>query len=139
MSQVFQTQFTLRFRQADPAQIMFFGHILGLAHDAYEDFIVALGYSWKDWFRRGDEIVPIRHAETDFLIPFQPGQTYDITVSVPEIRETSFQTSYVFSQKGRVHATVKLVHAVIDSETLQKKPLPILMRQRLENYLEAKK
>ncbi|MBX3039773.1 MAG: acyl-CoA thioesterase [Bdellovibrionaceae bacterium] len=137
MSQVFQTQFTLRFREADPAQMMFFGNILGLAHDAYEEFIVAVGYPWKEWFRKGDEIVPIRHAESDFLIPFKPGESYEIAVTVPQIRETSFQTKYVFSRNGKTHAIVNLVHAVIDSATMQKKAVPTLMRERLEKFLEV--
>lgn len=136
MSQVFETQFSLRFRDADPAQIMFFGNILGLAHDAYEDFVVALGYAWKDWFRKGEIIVPIRHAESDFLAPFQPGQVYQIAVTVAQMKDSSFQTKYVFSKDGKTHAVVKLVHAVIHSQTMQKAPLPQELRARLTPYLE---
>lgn len=136
MARIFETKKKILFREGDPAQIMYFGNLFSFAHDAFEEFIVAAGYAWEDWFRKGDVIIPIRHTEGDFLAPFRPGHTYDVHVTVSQIRETSFEMKYVFGKEGKTHGVIKMVHSVIESKTMQKTPLPSLMRERLTPYLE---
>ncbi|MEN0058787.1 MAG: hypothetical protein AAGB31_08125 [Bdellovibrio sp.] len=67
MNQIFRTKKTLTFKEADPAGIMFFGNIFGFAHDAFEEFIVAAGYSHREWFKQKDFLIPIRHTASDYL------------------------------------------------------------------------
>jgi acyl-CoA thioester hydrolase/1,4-dihydroxy-2-naphthoyl-CoA hydrolase len=138
MNQIFHTKKTLTFREADPAKIMFFGNILGFAHDAFEEFIIAAGYTWKEWFHNTDYMIPIRHTEADFLSPFFPGETYDIAVTIESFGSTSFKMKYVFSQNGRQHSVVTMVHSVLDGKTKQKTALPAIMKSRLEKFLEHK-
>lgn len=136
MNKVFYTQKTLTFRDADPAGIMFFGNIFGLAHDVYEEFIVAAGYAYTEWFGKHDFIIPIRQTEAQFLAPFYPGQTYNVAVVVGKLGQTSFQMKYVFSKGEKSHAIVTMVHTVADRKTFQKMPVPDLIRERLAPYLE---
>lgn len=138
MGKAFRTQFTVRFRDADPAQIMFFGNLPAFAHDAFEQFIVDAGWKWSDWFRKGEFLVPIRHCEIDYLAPFRPGQTYDIAVTVAQIRATSFQMKYVFSKEGKTHGIVTMVHAFILAAKMEKTPVPAEVRDHLLPYLEDK-
>lgn len=133
----FRTQIRIKFREADPAQIMYFGNLVDLAHDVFEEFIVAAGYKFTEWFRKGELMIPIRHVEADFLAPFVPGETYDVDATVAKIGETSFQMKYVFHRAGKTHGQVKMVHAILDMQTKQKTPVPALMRERLTPYLEA--
>ena len=133
----FQTTLTVRFRDADPAQVMFFGNLFDFAHDIFEQFIMAAGYKYQQWFSRGAYMVMVRHAEADFRAPFRPGTTFDVIVSVAQIRQTSFQMRYVFAKEGKVHGQVLMVHAVLDSSTQEKAALPPLMRERLTAYLDA--
>lgn len=137
MNQVFHTKKTLTFREADPVGIMFFGNIFAFAHDAFEEFIVTAGYSYEEWFKEKNFLIPIRHTDADFLAPFFPGQCYDIKVTVLSFGETSFKMKYLFCQKDRVHAVVTMVHAVISAQTMKKTALPELMKTRLKPYLEA--
>lgn len=97
----FRTRFTLKFRDADPAQIMYFGNLPSLAHDAFEEFIVHAGYQYREWFSPDHHVIPIRHMEADFLSPFRPGLTYEIDVTVAQIRDTSFQMKYVFHREEK--------------------------------------
>lgn len=60
MNKVFRTKKTLTFREADPAGIMFFGNVFAIAHDAFEEFIVAAGYTYQEWFGQTDYLIPIR-------------------------------------------------------------------------------
>lgn len=137
MNKVFRTKKTITFREADPAGIMFFGNIFAFAHDAFEEFIVAAGYTWKEWFGSREYIIPLRHTESNFLAPFEPGETYDVTVSVASFGETSFKMKYVYTKGDRTHAIVTMVHSVLDGKSKQKTALPAVMKSRLEPYLES--
>ncbi|WP_347356140.1 acyl-CoA thioesterase [Bdellovibrio sp.] len=137
MNKVFHTKKTITFREADPAGIMFFGNIFGLAHDAFEQFIIEAGYTWNEWFGSRELIIPLRHTEANYLAPFVPGETYDIQVCVASFGETSFKMKYVFSRNDKTNAVVTMVHAVLDGKTKQKTALPTLMKSRLEPYLES--
>lgn len=133
--QVFRTQVKLRFHDADPAGIMYFGRLPSLAHDCFEEFIQAAGWSWAEWFQTKSALIPIRHLETDFLSPFRPGLSYDVDVTVARLGETSFQMRYVFHREGARHAVVKMVHANLDPKNFQKKPLSEELRSRLAPYV----
>lgn len=137
MTRVFQTSKTLKFRECDPVGIMFFGNIFGIAHDAFEEFILAAGYTYNEWFKQKDHIIPIRHTEADFLNPFRAGETYDIQVTVASFGETSFKMKYHFSQNGKPHAVVHMVHAVLEYPSFKKSALPSVMKERLESFLES--
>jgi|SRR6185312_463631 len=140
MAKKFEKQIQIKFREADPAGILFFGNILALTHDVFEDFIPTTGLTWADYFQAKEYIAPIRHAEVDFLSPFRPGEKYDVAVSILKIGDSSFQAKAVFSQassKGpRLNAEVKTVHTFLDSKTFQKISVPEKFRHALAPYLE---
>ncbi|WP_413290009.1 acyl-CoA thioesterase [Bdellovibrio sp. HCB337] len=136
MSVKFKTQTRIKFRDADPAQIMYFANVFSLAHDAFEEFIVSAGYRYAEWFSKNDHLIPIRHAEADFKAPFVPGQTYDVTAVVASLGTTSFKMKYDFTQNDRLHSTVYMVHTVLDPKTQQKMALPEVMKKRLTPYVE---
>ena len=137
MSLKFKTQIRIKFREADPAQIMYFANVFSLAHDVFEEFIVAAGYKYREWFSIDHHMIPIRHVEADYKAPFLPGQTYEVTAAVAHLGETSFKMIYQFEQNGQRHATVFMVHAVLDPKTKVKMSLPETMKQRLLPYLET--
>lgn len=137
MNKVFRTKKTITFREADPAKIMFFGNIYGFAHDAFEQFIIEAGFTWKEYFQDPNYAIPLRHSDANYLAPFFPGETYDIAVTVASFGETSFKMKYVFSQGAKTHAVVTMVHAMLDLKTKQKTAVPELYKQRFGQYLES--
>lgn len=136
-SSAFKTTRTLTFREADPAQIMFFANIFDFAHDAYEEFVVSTGFTWKEYFQSPDYAIPLRHAESNFLSPLFAGETYEVAVSVASFGQTSFKMKYVFSKGDKTHAVVTLVHSVLDLKTMKKLNLPDNIRSRFQPYLES--
>jgi YbgC/YbaW family acyl-CoA thioester hydrolase len=134
MSNIFNSSVTIKFHQADPAGIMFFGHVFTLAHDTYEAFIQACGFVWKDWFLDHKYLIPIRHTECDFLRPFRAGETYQIEAEVIEFSSSSFIMQYRFSKDQHKHAVVKMVHTCLDQKTFQKTELPATVKQSLERF-----
>ncbi|MBK7960089.1 MAG: acyl-CoA thioesterase [Bdellovibrionales bacterium] len=133
--QTFRTKTTIKFHLCDAAGVMFFGNIFSLAHEAFEEFVMATGYQWEEWFGAKDYIAPIRHSEADYRAPFLPGHTYEISVSLDAIGETSFKVKYEFSEHGNIHAVVRMVHVVADASNWQKMKLPPQMKTRLQPYL----
>ncbi len=136
MAQVYQTHATVKYHQADPAGIMFFAQVFTIAHDAYEGFIQACGFSWKEWFLDNKYLVPIRHTESDYLRPFRAGETYQIDVSVIEFSSSSFKIQYSFLQGLHKHAVVKMVHTCIDPKTFQKVQLPENVKTKLQTFYQ---
>jgi acyl-CoA thioester hydrolase/1,4-dihydroxy-2-naphthoyl-CoA hydrolase len=141
MPKKFEKQIQIKFREADPAGILFFGNILALTHDVFEDFVPATGLTWSDYFKAHDYIAPIRHAEVDFLSPFRPGEKYLASVSILRLGDSSFQAKTVFTQStaqgSRVHAQVTTVHTFLNAQTFQKISVPEKFRHALAPYLET--
>ena len=125
---------TIHFRQCDPAGVLFFGEIFGIAHDAYEAFIQHLGLVGDDWFANDEWAVPIRHSACDYLAPMRRGETYDVLISLDRISESSFTARYSFEAEGRKHCEVSLVHAFYDKKKRSKMSVPSDIRARLEAY-----
>ncbi|MBC7743042.1 MAG: acyl-CoA thioesterase [Bdellovibrionaceae bacterium] len=134
MSEVYKSKMTVLFHQADPAGIMFFAHVFTLAHNAYEGFIQACGFDWKDWFAEPKFLVPIRHSEADYLRPFRAGESYEIEARVTEISSTSFKIHYDFLNGPHKHAVVQMVHTCIDPKTFQKSNLPEEVKLGLKTF-----
>jgi acyl-CoA thioester hydrolase/1,4-dihydroxy-2-naphthoyl-CoA hydrolase len=133
---VFQTTVKIHFRDADPAGILFFGQVYGLAHDVFEEFLVANGIPWEEWFKGTQWACPIRHSEADYQAPFYPGQAHPVEVKVLKIGQSSFTMHYTFkNQAGKVCAQVQLVHTFVNLSTFQKMNVPEKYQRILSQYL----
>lgn len=135
MAKSFNRDIQIRFREADPAGILYFGNIFSLAHDSFEEFIQAAGLPWADWFKSNPYLVPIRHAEADFLSPFFAGEKYQILTTIASISDSSFQVRYEFRSGSRIHARVKMVHTFVDNKAKTKVPVPENIKKILSPYL----
>ena len=136
---VFKTQLRIKFRDADPVKIMYFANIFDYAHDIFEEFILEAGFSWLDWFGSPDLGTPFRHVESEFFAPLLPGQTYEVSVIIPKLGESSFQTEYTFHQKSHVHAKVRMTHVFVDLKTQTKVKMPEAIKQKLVKYFHPVK
>lgn len=136
MSETFKNQIQIKFHEADPAGIMYFANIFTLAHDTFELFIQKAGYSWAEWFKENRYMIPIRHAECDYLRPFRAGDVYEVNVVVSEFSTSSFKMQYTFKQNQNDHAVVRMVHTCLDGKTFKKTDLPSDVKQKLSPYLK---
>jgi acyl-CoA thioester hydrolase/1,4-dihydroxy-2-naphthoyl-CoA hydrolase len=131
---LFTNTIQLRFRDADPAGIIFFGNVYKIAHDTYEDFIGYLGFEWDEWFQNPDWAVPIRHSSCEHLVPLKPAHTYDVEVWVDRISKSSFTVKYVFVAEGITYCEVSLVHTFYNKRARTKMSIPSEVLDRLEAY-----
>lgn len=122
--QPFIVPLSIKFRDADPAGIMFYGNILGLCHDAFEAFLNHIGISWTQWFQPEGWACPIRHVEVDYLSPLLPGKIYAVEVTVIKVGNSSLGMNYRFLQEDRqesssANAHVKVTHTFVNTEKVK--------------------
>jgi 1,4-dihydroxy-2-naphthoyl-CoA hydrolase len=128
----FTDYYTVRLHDSDAAGVVFFANVFRIAHDVYEQFLKQLGYSLPERFAAGDFIIPIAHAEADYLHPLRVGDTVEITTTVTEIGDSSFAMKFrIVDSDGRLLVTVKTVHVAVDGRTFRTMELPGDFKRRL--------
>ena len=133
----FVHQRRIRFQDADPAGIVFFGHVLGFCHEAYEELLCAEGLPIERLLAEGLGY-PLRHAEVDFLAPMRVGVVVAIAVAVAKVGGSSFRVEYVVrDQAGLELARAATVHVTVDRAAMKSAPLPADLRALLERHLRA--
>lgn len=142
MSQVYKKTFTVRFREADPAGIMFFGNIYGICHDAFEDMINAIGVGWQSYFGTKEYLIPLIKSEAEYRGSLQPGHSYEIQIYFSLIKTSSFEVTYTIvdpaSSDRKPLITAKTVHVCLNAQTKAKEALPSSWEQIFRQYSSAK-
>ncbi|MBX3021011.1 MAG: acyl-CoA thioesterase [Bdellovibrionales bacterium] len=127
-------RFTAAFDDSDSEGIVFFGNYFRLAHRALEQWLPAQGISWEEWFKNPAFGVPLRHAEADYLKPLKPGQTFEVTVRVAELGESSVHFEIEFQTlDGTALARLKTSHVFVSREGMKKIGIPEAIRARLQH------
>ena len=128
----FKKLIQIRFRDCDPAGILYFGNVYNLAHDCFEDFLKEAKVPWDEWFQSEKYIIPFRHTSCDYFAPLVQGQNYVIFARTLAISNSSFEMQYDFCslsddgnvQPQKIHATVKTVQVFVDKKTMKKTEIP---------------
>ncbi len=133
MSILYQREIYIPFHLGDAAGILFFGHVFSLAHEVYEFFVQEkLNISWTEWFNHPKWIVPIKQTQASYQLPLQIGKTYLVSLSLKQMRTSSFVLVYQFSQKGQIFCEVETVHVFCDKKTFQKCFIPVFIKDKFE-------
>lgn len=112
------------FHMADPAGILFFGNAFSLFHQAFEHFVTeCLEIPWNTWFQNPEWIVPIRHAEAEYLKPLLAGEMCKISLSLTAVSSSSFTIAASFEQK-ELCCSMKVVHVFCSRATKNKISIP---------------
>ena len=131
----FQTRIKTHFDEADPAGIVFTGHIFNKIHRCYEDFIETLGQNRKDFFMGLDLIYPIRSLEAEYFKPLFVLQTYQVITTVSGLSESSFQLRSLIREKNQTLCQIRSTHVCCERQKMKKTTLPKDLRQELKKYL----
>ncbi len=136
---MFTCPVSVRFHEADFRGILFFGRILQLAHEVYEDFVVAeLGVAWDEWFSAPEWLVPIKHAEATFHRPLRPGRRFEAEAGIGRLSDSSFELLIRFfdvdGPSRELCAETRTIHVFVDS-AFRKTPIPAAVRARLEPHV----
>lgn len=135
----FKYETTVKLYDTDAAGIVFFGNYIRIAHDAYQTYLEENGVSFAQTLRERKILIPIVHAEADYLQPAVVGDRLTIHLTCSKISTHSFVLRYLVKRAdGADLATVSTVHVMIELAENQKIELPLPLRQVLERiYLAA--
>jgi YbgC/YbaW family acyl-CoA thioester hydrolase len=131
---MFTTNIKVYFYDADPAGIIFYASIFKYVHAAYEDFMRSLSTE-RNFFFDQDYILPIMHAEADFIKPIKVGDELVVEVVVSMIKKSSFEMSYRFYRDKEFTAMAKTVHVCVYREKFEKIELPKDFYAKLSQHL----
>lgn len=135
MSLIYTQEVFIPFHLADPAGIVFFGHVFSIVHEVYEQLIQEQWkIPWETWFKNPDWIVPIKQTQASYHYPLQAGLTYTIQVSQSKVGQTSFSLHYEFLKNEQVHCRVEVVHVFCDTKTKSKQPIPPFIQKIFKNF-----
>jgi 1,4-dihydroxy-2-naphthoyl-CoA hydrolase len=124
----------IRLHDTDAAGIIFFANQFKIIHDAYEDLLETIGWSFRTMLKGTKYFLPIVHAESDYKTPVFVGDKIVITVKVGHIGETSFSFEYTLKRGKTLVGTAKTVHVTIHQKTRKKTPLPASLRSALTKF-----
>lgn len=138
MSQVYKKIQQIRFRDGDPAGIMFFGNIYGICHDTFEDMIEAIGIGWSNYFNNQEFMIPLMKSEAEYRGSLKPGEQYEISIFFSQLKTSSFEVTYTVQETQgptpKICMVVKTVHVCLDAKTKTKVPLPTKWEQIFRQY-----
>ena len=131
---MFTANVKVYFYDADPAGIIFYASVFKYVHAAYEDFLRSLSTERNFFFDR-DYILPIMHAEADYVRPIRVGDELRIDVVVSLLKSSSFEITYRFYIGDQFAAMAKTVHVCVLKEKFEKIELPKDFHEKLKSHL----
>lgn len=125
-------QFKVALHDTDAAGVLFFSHLFRHAHDAYEAFMDEIGCPLEELLVRRDYLLPLVHAEADYLQPIRHGNLVSVRLSLLRIGRSSFSLGYEFiGRDGQTLAKAATAHVAINADNHSKIPLPAALRSAL--------
>ena len=131
---MFTHKVKIHLHETDAAGRIFFANQFVIVHDAYEQLLEKMGFSFQSMLKGGKYFLPIVHAEADYKAHLFVGDQILITVKVAHIGETSFTFEYTLKRGKELVGTAKTVHVTVSAKTHKKIPLPPSMRKALEKH-----
>lgn len=129
----------VRMHDTDMAGILYFPRQFRFAHDALEDFIESLGFTFDQIFKREHFVFVIVHAEADYFASLHVGDKLKVVLTISNIGTSSFTISYDIFKVGKNIETLmgkaKTVHVTLDSSSRTKIPIPENFKQLLNQHL----
>jgi acyl-CoA thioesterase FadM len=108
--------------------------LFDLAHWVYEEMLLE-SVPDNNYFAHDQIVIPLVHAEADYLIPIKLHQKVTIKLAVDEIKTTSFQViTEFYDQSDNLSAKVKTVHVCVNKESFGKTEIPNDLRDALSKY-----
>lgn len=131
---MFQTKERLNFYDCDPAGIIFFASLLKIAHTVYEKFLAQISPN-RNFFFDDELVLPIIHCEADYHKPLKAFDEVDVTVTVKQVGDSSFELNYKFEIASNLYAEAKTVHVCVDKKKFEKTNLPNQLKSKLKENL----
>jgi len=128
----------VRFYQADPAGVLFYGRIFELVNDAYEELVRAAGIAFDDHFALRDTATPVVHVAADYRRPILAGEDVTVRLEVARLGTSSLHLDFaVLGPEGELRASGQVIHVFVDARTFAKVDVPERVREALAPFVAA--
>lgn len=119
--------------ESDATGVLYFAQQFKIAQETFEEFLSTQGRSWGEYLKEGEILLPVVHAEGDYLAPVQVGEEMNILLTLEKIGTTSFtlQTRLEEATSSKLLGTTSIVHVALDRKTWTKIPIPLFLKQTL--------
>ncbi len=125
----FRTTISVRFQDVDAGGVLFFGRIFDYCHQAYEELIASSGTDRARYFAGGDFLVPIAHAEADYVRPIRHGEEVAVAIDVTRVGRASFRLRHrVTGPAGDLRVEAETIHAFVERKSMKPIPIPEPLR-----------
>ena len=122
----------VRFHQADPAGVLFFGRVFELVSDAFEELIRSAGIAFDAVDSLRGFTTPIVHAEADYREPLRVGDDVMVRLQLSRIGKSSLAYRFdIRGPAGESRVTGQIVHVYVATEGFATRPLPADLRAAL--------
>ncbi|WP_456416019.1 acyl-CoA thioesterase [Thiolapillus sp.] len=129
----FQQTFQVPFHELDPGGVMFHAHLFSHAHNAYAALLSEAGHSLKT-ILASDYLLPLAHAEADYLHPLLLDDEVRITVFPASVGNSALHFSYEFHKEDMLCATAATSHVFLCKASKTPVAVPENLRQNLLAY-----
>ncbi len=129
---MFNYRTRLHLKNTDATGVLYFSEQFSFAMEAFEGFLLHKGFSLKELLN-SPILMPVVHAEADFMAPLRVGDEVEIKMEVEAIGTTSISLAYqlVCPVRNREVGKVKIVHVCVDRKTQAKVSVPTFLRELL--------
>ena len=129
---MYKYQTVIRLHHTDAAGVIYFANLFVLAHVCYEAFFEQ-HTSIGSILEQDELLVPIVHADADYLMPLRVSDKISIEMAVTKIGKSSFELGFTFSnESSQITAKVKTIHVVIAKDTRKPVAIPQFIKGALE-------
>lgn len=118
----------IRLRDTDATGVLYFTEQMRLAMDVLEE-----SFSLREMLDKEDFLLPVVHAESDYLAPLMVGDEVEVTPSVQKIGTKSFSLHYQFCKEGKKVGQVTITHVAVSKMDRNSIPIP----QRVLHFLKT--
>jgi YbgC/YbaW family acyl-CoA thioester hydrolase len=128
----FTIETRIRWQDCDAAGVIFYPRLFVMVHDAWEELMAGIGWRLRDVLDAGELLLPVVHAEADYLGPARLGDPVRITLALHRLGESAFTLGFrITSPHGEVVARGESVQVAVDAASFRKRPLPEALRTGL--------
>lgn len=128
---VYRTQ--IRLKDTDATGVLYFAEQFRMAQEAFEEFLKERGFGLGQLLN-SPYLLPVVHAEADFLAPVMVGDELSISLKVAKIGTSSVTLHCTFHDPERKIdvGRVEIVHVVVDREKRSSVPIPDFLKRVFE-------
>lgn len=123
----------VRLQDTDATGVLYFSEQLKMALETFEDFLSHHQMPLRELID-SPYLLPVVHAEADYLAPVMVGDELDIHLIVEAVGTKSVTLAYrFFDIKRKIDVgTAKIIHVSVDKQTRQSAPIPNILKNLLQ-------